>query len=143
MADNEDEGTAELVAHLVAIGIRAGPATKYAAALVDEGYDSIQAFDELSLEELAEDVKFKKGHLKQVEAFRAKPSVAPASTAGGLPRGYTLDLDMADGDKDAASLLRDIVGPSAGAGSSAGGPALDDMSDEDRRQLVVKAKEKA
>ena len=45
--------------------------------------------------------------------------------------------------EDAASFLRDIVGPSAGAGSSAGGPALDDMSDEDRRQLVVKAKEKA
>ena len=36
MADNQDEGTAELVAHLVAIGIRAGPAAEYAAALVDE-----------------------------------------------------------------------------------------------------------
>ena len=42
--------------------------------------------------------------------------------------------------EDAASFLRDIVGPSAGAGSSAGGPALDDMSAEDRR--VVKVKEK-
>ena len=48
---------------------------------------------------------------------------------------------MADGDKDAASLLRDIVGPSAGAGST----RLDEMSDEDRRQIVseAKAREKA
>ena len=50
---------------------------------------------------------------------------------------------MADGDKDAASLLRDIVGPSAGAGSSAGEPALADMSVEHRQQLVLKEKEKA
>ena len=66
------EGLAELLA---GIGIAAEAAADYAAALVDDGFDTPAAFAALSLDELQSDFNFKRGHLRMVEKSRESPPV--------------------------------------------------------------------
>ena len=61
---------------LQAMGIAASPAAEYAAALVEDGFDTSSAFEELALEELPT-YGFKTGHCRLVERFR-RASVAQA-----------------------------------------------------------------
>ena len=75
-------------AHLVSMKLLDKPANEYASRLIGDGYDTAEAVDELSLEELSEDLGFKKGHLKAVERWRG---------GGGGGRS------MADGAESAAA----------------------------------------
>jgi hypothetical protein len=63
--------TGGVYAHLVSMKLLDTPASEYATALIADGYDTPEAVDELSLDELRDDFGLKKGHLRAVERFRA------------------------------------------------------------------------
>ena len=71
-----------LAAHLVAIGVKGTAAETYAQTLVGLGYDSPQDFDELTIEELKDDINFLPGHIKKVEKHRAGLPCAPGAAPG-------------------------------------------------------------
>jgi hypothetical protein len=69
--------------HLVSAGILDSAAGSYAQTLFEDGFDTVDLFDELSIDELREDYGFKRGHLKAVERVRGRASAASAATAAG------------------------------------------------------------
>ena len=76
----------ELESYLVeTVGIKTG-AGVYVERLIANGVDSEETFGALSAEELgAEPFLFKKGHLRQVEAFRGeRPPSAPGMVVEGI-----------------------------------------------------------
>ena len=80
--------------HLVSAGILDSAAGSYAQTLFEDGFDTEDLFDELSIDELREDYGFKRGHLKAVERVRGRASAASAATAagyGGTAAGYGSD----------------------------------------------------
>ena len=62
--------------HLRCAGIPAAACTGYATDLIEDGYETAEMFEGLSIDELRTDYGFKKGHLKAIERLRsaAKPS---------------------------------------------------------------------
>ena len=68
-----------MVAHLTGtIGLKVEKrAREYAAELAEQGFDTPEDFDEIPLEDLTTDIKFKKGDLLKVERYRAKLAPAP------------------------------------------------------------------
>ena len=83
-----------LLAHLTtAVKLKASVAKQYAAGLADEGFDTPALFDALSLEELATDFGFKKGHLTAVKTYREglAPPPSPQSPQVGEPIGSKLE----------------------------------------------------
>jgi hypothetical protein len=77
----------ELATMLQVMGIAEQPSTAYASSLVEDGFDTAEAFDSLSLEELAEDFNMKRGHLRMVEKSRApapRPVPRPAAPCPAL-----------------------------------------------------------
>lgn len=69
-----DDATPLLVAHLTEHGVK-GNQEEYIRALVDDGFDTPELFDSLSLEELEKNYGFKRGHLRAVEAHRRATQV--------------------------------------------------------------------
>ena len=63
---------ASLEQELVAAGIPAAAAAAYFAKLAEEGYDSLQLFNELSIDELRDEFGFKRGHAVAVQKTRAQ-----------------------------------------------------------------------
>jgi hypothetical protein len=102
------EGREALAAYLASMRIPAAAADGYAVLLSEQGYESTSLFDEVQLDELQRDFKFKRGHLKAVELYRTKTPVAP--TAVGEPVGATL----ADGST--VRILEDSILGSGGGG---------------------------
>eukprot|EP01043_Picozoa_sp_COSAG02_P039048 COSAG02_NODE_3055_length_7457_cov_4.988312_5_plen_401_part_00 len=82
-AEPVDDATARFVAHLTSHGVK-GNQEEYVRKLIDEGFDTPELFDSLSLEELENDFGFKRGHLRAVEAHRtAHQAVSQQPTAQG------------------------------------------------------------
>jgi hypothetical protein len=63
---------ASLEQELVAAGIPAAAAAAYFAKLAQEGYDSLQLFNELSIDELRDVFGFKRGHAVAVQKTHAQ-----------------------------------------------------------------------
>jgi DNA repair exonuclease SbcCD ATPase subunit len=93
-------------AHLVSMKLLDKPANEYASRLIEDGYDTPEAVDELSLEELSEDLGFKKGHLKAVERWRG--GGGGRSVADGAESAAAQELRAANealkAEKDAMEL---------------------------------------
>jgi hypothetical protein len=64
-----DDPTTLFIAHLTEQGVK-GNQEAYVTTLMEEGFDTPELFDSLSLEELENDFGFKRGHLRAVEAYR-------------------------------------------------------------------------
>jgi hypothetical protein len=106
-ADEDAEGA--LVAYLTSMRIPAAAARGYAKELAEQGYESASLFDEVELDELKSDFKFKKGHLKAVKSHRAE-SLPAGPPEVGAPAGTTL------GDGSAVKIHEDAVLGSGGGG---------------------------
>jgi hypothetical protein len=52
------------------VGLKGAIVEQYATALQQEGYETPELFNSLTIPELREEFKFKRGHLKQVETYR-------------------------------------------------------------------------
>lgn len=83
---------------LIDIGIANGPAESYAVALADDGFDTQTAFNTLSIEELRNDFKFKRGHVRMVERARAALLVqaVPVVPAASIPAENESILERID-----------------------------------------------
>ena len=71
--------TGGIYAHLISMKLLGRPARTYASKLIAEGYDTVEAVDELSLEELRDDFGVLKGHLKTIERYRNVALGAPSA----------------------------------------------------------------
>lgn len=89
MASPANVVAAALVAHLTANGVNGGQ-EEYVEKLINEGFDTPQLFDSLSLEELQSDFGFKRGHLRAVEAWRNGPDQQVASPVLVPPAGLAV-----------------------------------------------------
>ena len=78
--DAPDDVTA-MAEHLVSHGIKQAPADKYARGLVDEGYDTVAMFDELSLAELEDTFGFKAGPQPCVSIRGQPPCTTPPTVS--------------------------------------------------------------
>ena len=54
------------------MGIPADAAAVYFTKLVEEGYDTLQLFNELSIDELRGEFEFKRGHAMAIQKMRAQ-----------------------------------------------------------------------
>jgi hypothetical protein len=59
-----------IYAHLIAMKLLDKHANEYASRLIEAGYDTVEGVDALTLEELRDDFRVKKGHLKAIERHR-------------------------------------------------------------------------
>ena len=105
--------------HLKGIGFGPEPARKFAEGLVDEGFDTVDQFAALTIEELREDFGFKRGHLRLVAAWKASPRIPGEQH------------EQEDGDVDlAGELIEEVNGltgldmPAVGAAKRAAGLVL-------------------
>ena len=81
---------------LVSIGIAEEPGAGYAALLVEDGFDTPAAFNEVSLDELKEDFGFKRGHLRMVEKSRGGGGAPAAEAAAAPPSAAAAPLSGGD-----------------------------------------------
>ena len=65
------------------VGLPESSVREYTDGLVAEGYDSVDLFDDLTVEELKEDFGFKSGHAKKVERSQKERQVGRFAPKGG------------------------------------------------------------
>ena len=85
----EQRSAGAMEQHLASIGFMAESAKKYAAVLIEEGFESPAAFATLTIEELREDFGFKRGHLRLVATWKAEQ--AEQTTVGKTDSGGKSD----------------------------------------------------
>ena len=92
------------------VGITNG-ATDYARGLVEQEFDSVKMFEQLSLEELQEDFGFKKAHLIKVKLHRDTASQAAEGAPVGpqLPDGSRLSLTEKIIGRGASGIVREAT----------------------------------
>eukprot|EP01045_Picozoa_sp_COSAG04_P000107 COSAG04_NODE_2_length_56781_cov_25.092252_31_plen_3914_part_00 len=73
--------SATLEEHLLSMGIPPAACSDYAAKLIEDGFENAAMFDALSIDELRDDYRFKKGHLMAVKRSRSGYVSSPGSAA--------------------------------------------------------------
>ena len=107
--------------HLVAAGVQDTAAADYAKLLSEDGFDTVELFNQLSIDDLRNDFGFKRGHIMAIE--RSRPRVTdPTGVDIQLPQ---MQRQHSTGGSDGSESLvpRPACAPSPPPPAPAPGPA--------------------
>ncbi len=105
--------------HLKAIGFAAEPAKRYAKSIVDDGFDTVEQFASLTVEELRDDFGLKRGHLRLVAAWKAGQQRKSGGKDNESDESDECDADLAEELIGEVNELTGLELPGAGVAKSA------------------------